>query len=324
MTTLEVINLRVSYGRGHERVRAVDNVSFRIPQAGVLGLVGESGSGKSTIARAIVGLAPIESGQVLLDDVPVNTAPRGRISMVFQDPFASLNPRMTIASALGEVVAVTGHVRRADRGREVARLLDLVHLTSAQGERFPAQLSGGQRQRAAIARALASSPSVLVADEITSALDVSVQATILNVLREVLARTQVSMLFISHNLSVVRYVSSEVAVMHCGQIVEYTDNQSLFSAPQHPYTEVLISSIPTLAAHVDTDATVVDGEPPDPGAPPVGCRFHPRCPVGPLVRPDRIACIDSDPADTAGQRVHRAACHFAAPATAAAAAAAPG
>jgi peptide/nickel transport system ATP-binding protein len=282
-------------------------------------LVGESGSGKSTIARAVVGLAPIESGEVLLDGEALRRrGARRRISMVFQDPFASLNPRMSISEAVGEVVSVAGHVGRRDHTREVARLLELVHLTAAQGERYPAQLSGGQRQRAAIARALASAPSILVADEITSALDVSVQATILNVLREVLAETQVSMLFISHNLSVVRYVCDAVAVMHCGQIVEYADKQALFRGAEHPYTSVLIDSIPTLSMRVDADVTVVDGDPPDPHAPPSGCRFHPRCPVGPLLNPDRTVCVTADPAADAEVRSHRAACHFASPATGAA------
>lgn len=312
MTTLEVQDLCVSYGTGRNRVTVVDGVSFSIPTGQVLGLVGESGSGKSTVARAIAGLVRHRAGSIRLGGAEVeNRRRRGQIGMIFQDPFASLNPRMTVHDAISEVVAVTGQVARDQRVPEVRRLLSLVQLTAAQAKRLPNQLSGGQRQRAAIARALASRPTVLVADEITSALDVSVQATVLNVMRDILAQTDVSTLFISHNLAVVRYLSDEVAVMHAGQIVERSDNRSLFAGPQHPYTSVLIESVPSLRGRPAVDTAEVEGEPPDPHALPSGCRFHPRCPVGPTVDPTRTECTVSDPAAGASSRRHQAACHFA-------------
>ena len=308
--SLAVSGLRVSYRRGGERVTVVDDVSFQVAAGEVLGLVGESGCGKSTIARAISGLVRPDGGSVRVCDNDVTgRRPDGRVGMVFQDPYASLNPRMTVHESIREVVMVSGQVPRAQRAAEVTRLLDLVQLTLHQAKRLPGQLSGGQRQRAAIARALASRPRVLVADEITSALDVSVQAAVLNVMREVLAQTDVSTLFISHNLAVVRYLSHRVLVMHAGQVVESSDNQSLFERPRHPYTSVLIDSVPRLEPTARED-TLVDGDPPDPFAPQGGCRFHPRCPVGPRIRDDRALCLESDPVDGAESRPHNAACHF--------------
>ena len=308
--SLAVSGLRVSYRRGGDRVTVVDDVSFEVAPGEVLGLVGESGCGKSTIARAVSGLVRPEGGSVrVCDDDVTGRRPDGRVGMVFQDPYASLNPRMTVHESIREVVMVSGQVPRAQRAAEVTRLLDLVQLTHHQAERLPAQLSGGQRQRAAIARALASRPRVLVADEITSALDVSVQAAVLNVMREILAQTDISTLFISHNLAVVRYLSHRVLVMHAGQVVESSDNQSLFEWPRHPYTSVLIDSVPSMVP-TEREDTVVDGDPPDPFTLPGGCRFHPRCPVGPRIRDDRAICLESDPVEGAAARPHRTACHF--------------
>ena len=248
MSALRVSGLTVRYGYGHRVHTAVDDVSFEVPSGGVLGLVGESGSGKSTIARAILGLAPIAAGEIEIDGRSLRSMSAKdrarRVQMIFQDPFGSLNPRMTVGEIVREALAVRANLRPSERAAEVARLLDLVSLPPDSADRPPRRLSGGQRQRVAIARALAARPDVIVADEITSALDVSVQAQVLNVLRETLAREQLTMLFISHNLAIVRYVSDRVAVMRNGVIVEAGETAEVLSRPQHPYTRTLLASIP--------------------------------------------------------------------------------
>ena len=225
-------------------------MSLSIPSGTVLGLVGESGSGKSTIARAVVGLAPITSGTVTVDGASLRSLSareRARsVQMIFQDPYGSLNPRMTVGQIIREGLEARRDIESSERTREVARLLDLVSLPAEIEARHPRRLSGGQRQRVAIARALAAQPRVIVADEITSALDVSVQAQVLNVLREILARERLSMLFISHNLAVVRYISDFVAVMHDGVIVEQGEVEQLLGHPNQPYTAALVAAVPRL------------------------------------------------------------------------------
>jgi peptide/nickel transport system ATP-binding protein len=293
---LETRDLTVRFGP----VTAVDHVSLGLAAGGVLGLVGESGSGKSTLARAIVGLVPA-SGSVLLDGTAL-PAPSRRVQMVFQDPYASLNPRMTVGAMLAEAAR--------ERGR-VGELLDLVGLDARYAERLPRELSGGQRQRVAIARALAVDPAVLIADEVTSALDVSVQGAILNLLRDVQARLGLTVLFISHDLSLVRYMSDATAVMYLGRIVERGDVEALVEQPRHPYTRALLDAVPSLAAPAIVEPALLDADPPDPGAPPAGCHFHPRCPVGPRVHPERRVCVEADPWVDAAARPHCAACHFA-------------
>jgi oligopeptide/dipeptide ABC transporter ATP-binding protein len=313
--TLELRELTVKYGSGHDVLVAADRVSARIPAGGTLGLVGESGSGKSTVARAIVGLLPVASGQILLDGVDstahkARTASsyRQRVQMVFQDPFSSLNPRMTIGEAIGEALSMRGIARR-ERVAEARRVLELVGVRESALDRYPHQFSGGQRQRIAIARALSVRPAVIVLDEVTSALDVSVQATILNLLKELQRELGVSYLFISHDLSVVRVMSDEVGVMYLGRIVETASTDDLFSSPSHPYTRGLIGSVPRFdQARVRAPLA---GDLPDPRNPPAGCRFHTRCPIGPLTHPERGICIDSDPDEIARDKPHRAACHFA-------------
>ncbi|MDQ7808953.1 ABC transporter ATP-binding protein [Amycolatopsis sp. A133] len=310
MSALEFDAVSVRYGK----LTAVDGVSLTVPSGQVVGLVGESGSGKSTLARAAAGLAPVGAGRVLLDGTDVRKLPRRRpLQMVFQDPYSSLDPRMAIGESITE--AMPPGTSRAARRAEVARLLELVNLDPERAGMLPGQLSGGQRQRVALARALAGQPKVLIADEITSALDVSVQGAVLNLVRDVQRRLALSMLFISHNLAVVRYVSDVVAVMYLGRIVEAGPAEQVLTDPKHPYTRDLLAAAPSahrgLLDGTGADA-LADTEPADPHHPPSGCRYHPRCPIGPLVHADRTVCVTADPAGDASGRPHSAACHFAA------------
>jgi peptide/nickel transport system ATP-binding protein len=241
MSALVFDHVSVRYGA----VTVLDGVSLTVPDGHVVGLVGESGSGKSTLARAAVGLAPLAEGRILLDGADVPRKGRRRpLQMVFQDPYSSLDPRMTIGESIAEPMRSERSTTRATRGAEIARLLELVHLDPTRADTLPAQLSGGQRQRVALARALAARPQVVIADEITSALDVSVQGAVLNLVKEMQRELGLSMLFISHNLAVVRYVASHVAVMHDGRIVEHGPNDEVLQRPTHPYTEQLLAAIP--------------------------------------------------------------------------------
>jgi peptide/nickel transport system ATP-binding protein len=236
-------DVTVRYGTGRRALTAADAVRLAVPDGQVVGLVGESGSGKSTLARAAVGLAPVHSGRILLDGRPVPRRGRHRpLQLVFQDPYSSLDPRMTVGASIAE--AIPPGLSRGARRAEVLRLLDLVHLDPARAGSYPGQLSGGQRQRVALARALAARPEVVIADEITSALDVSIQGTVLNLVRELQRELGLSMLFISHNLAVVRYVASQVAVMYRGRIVEHGPTAQVLGDPQHPYTRELLAAVP--------------------------------------------------------------------------------
>ncbi|GAA5202775.1 ABC transporter ATP-binding protein [Microbacterium jejuense] len=251
MSELRFENVTVRFGSGRNAMTAVDGVSLTVPDGEVVGLVGESGSGKSTIARAAVGLVPVHDGRILIDGEAVDVRHGRRpLQMVFQDPYSSLDPRMTIGESVAEILP--HRLARSARRDEVARLLDLVHIDPGRAGAYPAQLSGGQRQRVAIARALAGRPDVLIADEITSALDVSIQGAILNLVRELQAELGLSMLFISHNLAVVRYVASRVAVMHGGRIVEEGPTADVLAAPQDPYTRELLAAIPGRIPSVPT------------------------------------------------------------------------
>jgi peptide/nickel transport system ATP-binding protein len=313
VSALRFENLSVHFG-GRAGLTAVDGVSLTVPSGQVVGLVGESGSGKSTLARAAVGLSPISTGRVLLDDVDVRRLPRRRrpIQMIFQDPYSSLDPRMRVGESIAEAMPRGAHSDAAARRAEVARLLDLVNLDADFAAALPARLSGGQRQRVALARALAANPRVVIADEITSALDVSVQGTVLNLVRDVQRGMGLSMLFISHNLAVVRYVSDVIAVMYLGRIVETGPTETLLADPQHPYTRDLLAAAPSLPGELLSEEVsgIADTEPADPHHPPAGCRYHPRCPIGPLAFPHRTICITTDPSDRADERPHHAACHF--------------
>lgn len=256
MSVLEVHELVVRFGHGSHALTAVDGVSLSVGSGTVVGLVGESGSGKSTLARAIVGLAPITAGEIVWDGSPVPTrGPAGRralrdlrrrVQFVFQDPYASLDPRMSVGDSIAEGVAADRTISRAGRGAEVRRLLELVRLDPECGRLRPRQMSGGQRQRVAIARALAARPEILIADEITSALDVSVQGAVLNLLRDIQRETAVGVLFISHNLAVVRYLADTIAVMHRGRLVESGPAQQVIEDPQEDYTQRLLAAVPTI------------------------------------------------------------------------------
>ncbi|GAB2601663.1 dipeptide/oligopeptide/nickel ABC transporter ATP-binding protein [Paractinoplanes abujensis] len=239
MRELTFEGVSVRFGSRRHGTLAVDGVDLVVPAGQVVGLVGESGSGKSTLARAAVGLAPLTAGRILLDGRPVPTLKTRPLQMIFQDPYSALDPRMTIGASIAEAMP-----RGADRRAEVARLLELVGLAADRAGARPDELSGGQRQRVALARALAGRPEVIVADEITSALDVSIQGTVLNVVRELQRRMRLTMLFISHNLAVVRYVSDIVAVMRHGRIVEYGPVEQVLLNPRHEYTRELLEAVP--------------------------------------------------------------------------------
>jgi peptide/nickel transport system ATP-binding protein len=320
MRELTFDDVSVRFGSRRHGMTAVNAVDLTIPAGQIVGLVGESGSGKTTLARAAVGLTPVTAGRILLDGQPVRhragRSARRPLQMVFQDPSSSLDPRMTVGESIAEAMPRTGPRSRAARSAETASLLELVELAADSARKYPGQLSGGQRQRVALARALAGQPDVIIADEITSALDVSIQGTVLNLVRDLHQRLQLSMLFISHNLAVVRYVSDVIAVMYLGRIVECGPADDVLRDPQHPYTRELLAAAPRrddsafgLAGPDDAPQTVADSEPADAHQPPSGCSFHPRCPVGPLVRADREICRQAEP--TAAGHLHGAACHFA-------------
>ena len=256
MNALEIDDLQVRYGRRS----VVSGVSLEVPEGRTLGLVGESGSGKSTIANAAVGLAPIHDGDIRVHGVSsvgrrreARTA-RRRIQMVFQDPFSSLDPRMPIGESIAEGLVATGReLSRSARRDRVVELLRQVDLDPGRADELPKSFSGGQRQRITIARALAGDPEILIADEVTSALDVSVQSTVLNLLRDLQQRLGLTMLFISHNLAVVRYISDEIAVMRDGQIVERGETEALLQAPSEPYTQELLTAVPILGQRMELE-----------------------------------------------------------------------
>ena len=281
---LSIEDLRVHFRVADTIVRAVDGVDFSVKAGETLALVGESGCGKSTLARALVGLNPITSGVARLRGEPITGLSRkamrryrSELQLVFQDPYASLNPRFTIAETLGEPLLLHGKATRQDVDGKVCELLGQVGLDAELRQRYPHEFSGGQRQRISIARALAVEPSLLLCDEVTSALDVSIQAQILELLRDVQQKRGLAYLFITHDLGVVRHIAHRVAVMYVGQIVELRDTESLFEAPAHPYTKALLNSIPRVAGSGDPRQPLA-GDGTSPAHPPSGCRFHPRCP----------------------------------------------
>ena len=295
-------------------VRAVDGVSFSIPRGKTLSLVGESGSGKTTCGRAILRLIEPTSGSVLFDGADVCALSKGdlrrlrkRMQLIFQDPFSSLNPRMTVYSVLSEALRAHGLAERGVQRDRVLELLDMVGLSAASADRYPHEFSGGQRQRIGIARALAVEPDLIVADEPVSALDVSIQAQILNLMEELQQRLGLAYLFIGHDLSVIRHISDYVAVMYLGRIVELGETSDIFERPVHPYTKALLSAVPVPDPDAKRDRIILTGDVPSPLNPPSGCHFHPRCPEATETCATRVQCL-ADVSDT-----HRTACHVHAP-----------
>lgn len=273
------------FSKAHGFVRAVDHISFDVYPGETVSLVGESGSGKTTVARLILRLVDETEGSIYFDGVDLTKLNskalrnfRKKIQIIFQDPYSSLNPRMTVYSMLAEVLHVHHIVPREEVTEHIEHLLNLVGLAADAMYRYPHEFSGGQRQRIGIARALAVNPSLLVADEPVSALDVSVQAQILNLLMELQEKLHLTYLIISHDLGVVRHISDRVLVMYLGKIVEEAPTEQLFNSPNHPYTQALLSAIPRPDPGATLPKLLAKGEPPSPINPPSGCSFHPRCP----------------------------------------------
>ncbi len=299
---------------GAGAVRAVDGVSLAVDRGETLALVGESGCGKSTVARLLLRLIDADAGTIRFDGRDVRAAPgpemrrmRREMQIIFQDPFGSLDPRMTVGRIVAEPLVVHREGDRASRAKRMGELLDRVGLSPAHAERHPHEFSGGQRQRIGIARALALEPKLIVCDEPVSALDVSIQAQILNLMLDLQRERGLAYLFISHNLAVVRYVAARVAVMYLGKVVEETTRDALFATPLHPYTQALLSAVPDPSPERRRTRVVLTGDVPSAMAPPSGCRFRTRCPKAMEV------CARIEPVLERAADGHRVACHLVTP-----------
>jgi oligopeptide/dipeptide ABC transporter ATP-binding protein len=299
------------FSEHHDTVKAVDGVDLQISRGETVGLVGESGCGKTTLGQLIAGLEKPTEGKILFNGEDISLYPKNRlrnfrreVQFIFQDPFSSLNPRMTAGAIIGEPLAVHGLASAKKRKDRVFELLDIVGLSKNQADRYPHEFSGGQRQRIGIARALALDPKLIVADEPVSALDVSIQAQILNLLEDLQEEFDLTYLFISHDLGVVEYVSDRIAVMYLGKIVEISNASVLYRKPFHPYTKALLSAVPVLDPEAKRNRIILKGDVPSPINPPSGCSFHTRCPC-------RIdICDKTEPPISDKGEGHLAACHL--------------
>jgi oligopeptide/dipeptide ABC transporter ATP-binding protein len=312
---LEVIGLKkhfpVDSGRGAKVLRAVDGISLSVPRGQTLSLVGESGCGKSTTGKCLIRLTDPTEGRILLEGEDLATmnssqlrAMRQRMQFIFQDPFSSMNPRMRVRDIIGEPLRNFGHDRAAIRER-VTQLLARVSLRPDAADRYPHEFSGGQRQRIVIARALALDPGLIVCDEPVSALDVSVQAQVINLLMDLQRDLGLTYVFISHDLSVVRHISHRVAVMYLGKIVEIGTRDAIFDRPAHPYTRALLTAVPSARQGQRTPVEVLKGEIPSPLSPPSGCAFRTRCPMA------QPRCAEETPLPREVAPEQQVACHFA-------------
>lgn len=297
-------------------VRAVDDLSFDVYRGETLGLVGESGCGKTTTGRAIIRLYTPTAGKVTFEDVDMASIKgaalrqmRRRIQMVFQDPYASLNPRMSVRRIVSEPLKVFNVANEKERTERVAELLQLVGLNPAMMNRYPHEFSGGQRQRIGLARSLALNPELIICDEPISALDVSIQAQVVNLLEELQEKLGLTYIFIAHDLSMVRHISNRIAVMYLGKIVELTDRETLYADPLHPYAQALLSAVPVPDPEIEENRQriLLEGDLPSPAHPPVGCNFNTRCPVA------IDTCFEVDPEFTEVKPGHFCACHLVTP-----------
>jgi oligopeptide/dipeptide ABC transporter ATP-binding protein len=322
-TILEVKNLKQHFPirrgllqRVVGHIRAVDGVSFSLQKNQIMGLVGESGCGKTTVGRTVLRLYDPTDGEIWYrrwDGQPVNIATisqkemkplRQEMRMIFQDPFSSLNPRFTVKDIIGEPLIVHGVARGKTMEDRVAELMRAVGLDPAYMRRYPHEFSGGQRQRIGLARTLSLSPRLIIADEPVSALDVSVQAQVLNLLQALQAEMELTLLFIAHDLSVVEHICDQIAVMYVGKIVESAETETLLNHPLHPYTEALVSAVPPADPDIKLDRIILEGDVPSPAHPPSGCIFHPRC------RYAEEICSQEEPPLIEVEPDHYASCHF--------------
>jgi oligopeptide/dipeptide ABC transporter ATP-binding protein len=295
------------------QVRAVDGLDFTVRKGEVLGLVGESGCGKTTAGRTIMNIYPPTSGRVLFEDVDISKLEgqamkrmRKEMQMIFQDPYGSLNPRMPVGELIAEGLVVHGIGSSSEREKAVREMVEMVGLSPYHIRRYPHEFSGGQRQRIGIARALALRPKFVIADEPVSALDVSIQSQILNLLKDLQGEFGLTYLFIAHNLSVVKHISDRVGVMYLGKLVELTDKKSLYEDPRHPYTKALLSAVPIADPELKRERVPIKGDIPSPINPPAGCRFHTRCPYV----QDLCRTVEPEWTNIKGDREHVVACHF--------------